>query len=180
MIASGPDTFAAMWRSTTATEFAARRIAIDAHRGQEDKAGFPYLTHPARIVAHLIATGRTTFGRRDGISLETVLAAAWLHDVVEDCPEWPLARVAASGLPEQVTGIVDALTHRRGESNMAYYQRLCQTDGAPDVKRVDLLDNSDPARLALIGDAATVARLIGKYGVAREAIDRFEAEASRG
>lgn len=167
---------AALARPAAPVESLARSIAISAHAGQTDKSGAAYVLHPARVVAALLESGRSTFGRR-GVPADAVLAGAWLHDVVEDCPEWPLARLAGSGLPQQVLAIVDALTHRKGESNLEYYERLCRTDGAADAKRADVGDNADPRRLALIGDAATVARLIRKYRIAAAAIDRFEKEA---
>jgi len=74
----------------------ARAIAEAAHAGQVDKAGAPYFAHPARVAA----------------SLDEPIArcAAFLHDVVEDCPGWTLARLAAEGIPPTVIAAVDALT----------------------------------------------------------------------
>lgn len=48
-----------------------RSIIAAAHRGQVDKAGQPYITHPARVAARVAGD-------------ENAVAAAWLHDVVED------------------------------------------------------------------------------------------------
>lgn len=56
----------------------ARAFATKAHEGQVRKDGVtPYITHPEAVVALL----------RDevGVDDQEVLAAAWLHDVVEDC-----------------------------------------------------------------------------------------------
>lgn len=49
----------------------AKAIARGAHQGQTDKAGRPYLEHPARVAS-----------RVNGDSTAEVIA--WLHDVVED------------------------------------------------------------------------------------------------
>lgn len=54
----------------------AREFATDAHAGQERKyTGEPYIIHPEEV-AQIV--------RDAGLSDEAV-AAAWLHDVVEDC-----------------------------------------------------------------------------------------------
>lgn len=57
----------------------AARYAASAHRGQMRKYGHsdrPYITHPARVAGRVaIASGAT----------EEMVAAAWLHDVIEDC-----------------------------------------------------------------------------------------------
>lgn len=49
----------------------AEQIAAAAHDGQVDKAGQPYIAHPARVAARVAGD-------------ERAVAAAWLHDVVED------------------------------------------------------------------------------------------------
>lgn len=51
----------------------ARTLANQAHAGQQGKAGQPYIEHVARVAAAI----------NDD---DTAKAAAWLHDVVEDCP----------------------------------------------------------------------------------------------
>lgn len=56
----------------------ARDFATKAHAGQKRKYdGAPYITHCEAVVAIL---------RSAGIGDEATLAAAWLHDTVEDCP----------------------------------------------------------------------------------------------
>lgn len=57
---------------------AARSSAELAHNGQLRKyTGLPYITHPEAVAA-LVATVTAS---------EAAIAAAWLHDVVEDCRE---------------------------------------------------------------------------------------------
>ncbi len=82
---------------------AAQQVASDAHAGQTDKAGRPYLDHPRRVAAHVAGTTDDP----------DAVAAAWLHDVVEDTAI-TLDQLRALGFPETVIDAVDALTRRPG------------------------------------------------------------------
>ena len=112
----------------------ARAIAAAAHAGQTDKAGAPYFAHPARVAASLTDPAAR--------------CAAFLHDVVEDCPGWTLARLAEEGIPPEVIAAVDALTKRAGEDNEAYLARVLADPLAVRVKIADLRDNMDLSRIA--------------------------------
>lgn len=131
--------------------FVARELATVAHRGQVDKAGRPYIEHPARVAA-AVAHGLG--------GLHPAVAVAWLHDVVED------TAVTLESLSPQLTteqlSALDALTHRDGESRNEYLERVKQHPWAVSVKRADIADNSDPERLAML-DEATRERLLRKY-----------------
>jgi hypothetical protein len=132
----------------------AAALAEAAHSGQVDKAGVPYIGHPARVAA-LVAT-------RGGS--DEAIAAAWLHDVVEDTTV--ILASIRYGFGDTVADLVDALTRRSGEALGAYYARVVRTPGAVLVKVCDVDDNSDPARLAQL-PAADAARLARKYATAR-------------
>jgi (p)ppGpp synthase/HD superfamily hydrolase len=122
-----------------------------AHAGQTDKAGRPY-------AEHLLAVAEGV--RRCGGDDEQI-AAAWLHDSVEDdalSERW--LREAALGA--RTKDIVLALTKRAGEPPEAYAERILATPGALLVKEADLAHNADPARLAVL-DGATRTRLTEKY-----------------
>ncbi|MBQ0968533.1 MULTISPECIES: HD domain-containing protein [Streptomyces] len=122
-----------------------------AHAGQTDKAGRPYAEH-LRAVAEGVR-------RRGGD--EEQIAAAWLHDAVEDdalTEEW----LAEAPLSRRTKDIVLALTKRAGEPPEAYAARILATPGARLVKEADLAHNADPARLAVL-DGATRTRLTEKY-----------------
>ncbi|MFH8441106.1 HD domain-containing protein [Streptomyces sp. NPDC018026] len=122
-----------------------------AHAGQTDKAGRPYAEH-LRAVAEGV--------RRRGGDDEQV-AAAWLHDAVEDdalTEGW----LDAAPLSRRTKDIVLALTKRAGEPPEAYVARILATPGARLVKEADLAHNADPARLAVL-DGATRTRLTEKY-----------------
>ncbi|KUH36463.1 MULTISPECIES: HD domain-containing protein [Streptomyces] len=126
-------------------------LARRAHAGQKDKAGRPYAEH-LRAVADGVRAGGGTDGQ---------VAAAWLHDAVEDdalTAEW----LAAAALPQEVKDIVLALTKHPGEDPARYAARILAVPGARLVKEADLAHNADPDRLAAL-DAPTRDRLTAKY-----------------
>lgn len=129
----------------------ARAIATAAHDGQTDKAGEDYITHPARVAARVEAAG----GDAEAI------AAAWLHDVLEDSPT-TTDQLTRAGIPAAVVTAVDALTRRRGESHEQAVLRAAADPIARLVKRADVADNADPTRLARL-DHPTRERLTRKY-----------------
>ncbi len=81
----------------------AKTMAARAHQGQLDKAGRPYIEHPARVVGHLV----------NPTADEVVVA--WLHDVVEDT-EVTLEEVEHEFGP-RVAIAVDAITRRPDETD---------------------------------------------------------------
>ncbi|MET8766852.1 HD domain-containing protein [Streptomyces sp. NPDC004658] len=130
-------------------------VARAAHEGQTDKAGLPYAEHLAAVAEGVRARG----GDPEQI------AAAWLHDSVEDdalSREW----LAAAALTPRTKAIVDALTKRPGEELEAYTRRILATPGALLVKEADLAHNADPRRLAAL-DGPTRERLAEKYARTR-------------
>lgn len=80
-------------------------LAVTAHAGQTDKAGRPYAEHLRAVAEGVRARGGD----------ERQIAAAWLHDAVEDAalsPEW----LAGAALPPEVKEMVRALTKRPGRT----------------------------------------------------------------
>ncbi|MGW2488821.1 HD domain-containing protein [Streptomyces sp. NPDC001606] len=126
-------------------------LARSAHAGQTDKAGRPYAEHLEAVAEGVRARG----GDAEQI------AAAWLHDAVED-DALSRAWLAAAALTPRTKAIVDALTKRPGEEPEAYARRILATPGALLVKQADLAHNADPGRLAAL-PAPTRDRLTGKY-----------------
>ncbi len=108
-------------------------IAVQAHRGQLDKAGAPYILHPIRVML-----------RVSGLAERL---AAILHDVVEDSA-WTLDQLAAEGFPPEVVAAVDALTRREHESYEEFVRRSGAHPIARQVKLADLTDNVDLSRIA--------------------------------
>ncbi|GGW18283.1 phosphohydrolase [Streptomyces capoamus] len=126
-------------------------LARTVHEGRTDKAGRPYAEHLAAVAEGVRARG----GDAEQI------AAAWLHDSVED-GVLTRDRLAATALTPRTRAIVDALTKRPGEQPEAYARRILATPGARLVKEADLAHNADPERLAVL-DGPTRRRLTEKY-----------------
>ncbi|GAA2008648.1 bifunctional (p)ppGpp synthetase/guanosine-3',5'-bis(diphosphate) 3'-pyrophosphohydrolase [Brevibacterium samyangense] len=76
----------------------AYRVAEKAHRGQMRKSGDPYITHPVAVATILAEIGMTT----------TTLAAALLHDTVEDT-EYSLDDLRAD-FGDEIALMVDGVT----------------------------------------------------------------------
>ena len=108
-------------------------IASQAHAGQVDKAGQPYILHPLRIM--LAVEG----------SQERV--AAVLHDVVEDT-RVTLEDLRAEGFSSEVLEAVDALTKRDGETRLVAAARAKANRIARTVKIADVSDNMNLKRIA--------------------------------
>lgn len=130
-------------------------VARKAHETQVDKAGRPYVEHLAAVAAGVRANGGS----------EEQIAAAWLHDAIEDdalSREW----LDAAALSEATKDIVRAVTKQPGESKEDYASRILATPGALLVKDADIAHNSGPARLGAL-DSATQERLTRKYATMR-------------
>ncbi|MEU2430233.1 HD domain-containing protein [Streptomyces sp. NPDC007861] len=130
-------------------------VAREAHATQTDKAGRPYVEHLQAVAEGVRARGGS----------DEQIAAAWLHDAIEDealSREW----LDAAELPQSVKDMVLAMTKHKGEDLPSYARRLLATPGALLVKESDIAHNSDPARLAVL-DEPTRARLTEKYATTR-------------
>lgn len=136
----------------------AHGIAAIWHGDQVDKAGQPYLRHVERVVANLL--------REWPAAIETEIAAAWLHDVVEDTPLTGHDLLEA-GISRETVAVVYELTRPRGDY-LGYIADLAAwgSMAAVRVKLADNEDNSDPARVAAIPEGARM--LEKRYRPARE------------
>ncbi|MEW2398570.1 HD domain-containing protein [Streptomyces sp. NPDC046862] len=140
-------------------------LAREAHAAQTDKAGRPYAEHLRAVAEGVRARGGD----------EEQIAAAWLHDAVEDdalSEDW----LRGAALTDRTKDVVRALTKRPGEDPQAYAARILATPGALLVKESDLAHNADPARLAVL-DEATRARLEKKYAHMRSLLGLTTEEA---
>ena len=113
------------------------RIAVEAHRGQQDRAGAPYILHPLRMLFR--------------VQTDAERMAAVLHDVVEDTA-WTLDDLRARGFPGEVVDAVDHLTRRPDESYEQFVDRAATHPVARRVKLADLEDNLDVRRIGTVGD----------------------------
>jgi hypothetical protein len=140
-------------------------LARNAHAAQTDKAGRPYAEHLQAVAEGVRARGGD----------EEQIAAAWLHDAVEDdavSEEWLRDEAALS---RRTKDIVLALTKRPGEPPEAYAGRILATEGALLVKESDLAHNANPERLSAL-DAPTRTRLTQKYARMRTLLGLPEAQ----
>lgn len=123
-------------------------IAAEAHLGQLDKGGNPYVYHPLRMALRA--------------ETEAERMVALLHDVVEDT-SWTLSDLAAEGFSPEVLAAVDCLTKRPCEPYLDYLDRIASDPLAVRVKRLDLTDNV--GRLAQLTEPDR-SRLAAKYDLA--------------
>lgn len=110
----------------------AHNIAIEAHRGQVDKAGVDYIKHPETVASF--------------VSSPEEKAAAYLHDTLEDT-YITSKDLRNSGIPESVIVAVELLTHKKGVNYFDYLAKLKNNEIAKVVKLADLKHNSDKSRL---------------------------------
>jgi (p)ppGpp synthase/HD superfamily hydrolase len=121
----------------------ARIFATQAHgaTGQRRKyTGEPYIVHPTAVVDLL---------KGAGITDQAMLCAAWLHDVLEDCPAVAACEIGASFGPE-VEAMVWVLTNipagqglNRASRKAADLKRISESDGrVQTIKVADLIDNT--------------------------------------
>lgn len=108
------------------------QIAAEAHAGQVDKAGQPYILHPLRVMLR--------------VQGENERIAAVLHDVVEDS-SFTLEQLASEGFPAEIIQALAALTKQPGESRLAAAQRASENAIALCVKLSDNTDNMDLSRI---------------------------------
>ena len=107
-------------------------IAKNAHAGQFDKAGKPYIFHPVRVM------------QRVDNEFEKMVAV--LHDVVEDTSV-TLEDLQREGFLPDVVQAIDALTKRAGESRLDAAKRAAAHPLARVVKLADNSENMDLSRI---------------------------------
>ncbi|KZM40850.1 GTP pyrophosphokinase [Marinomonas sp. SBI22] len=115
----------------------AMSIALDAHKGQVDKAGAAYILHPLRIMGKM--------------SNDAERIVALLHDVLEDS-SYTAKDLLAEGISTELVDAVIALAKTLDSKGLpiAYDNYLIQVKSNPlacRVKLADLEDNMDLSRL---------------------------------
>ena len=123
---------------------------MDAHAGQLDKAGKPYILHPLRVMMAV-----------ESPSLDSARKVAVLHDVVEDSDETIESLDARFGLTAEEQAALRMLTHGDDEDYAAYVERVATNPLSRAVKLADLRDNLDVTRLEQVTERD--AKRITKY-----------------
>ena len=116
----------------------ARRIATQAHKGQTRWDKTPYIVHPERVARSIAERFDCSF----------MIAAALLHDVVEDTEVTLDDLRAEKDLEDMVIVFVDALTHRENETYLDFILRIKRSsDSAIELKKADINDNLRDLRM---------------------------------
>lgn len=110
----------------------ALQIAMEAHAGESDKGGEPYILHPIRVMLECRS--------------EKARIVALLHDVVEDSP-WTFEQLLDEGFDPEVVDGVRSVTRRSDEGFHEFCLRAAEHPLGREVKRADLCDNMDVTRL---------------------------------
>lgn len=107
------------------------KIAFDAHMGQLDKSGVPYILHPIHLAEQM--------------KTEEECIVALLHNTVED------TGITFEELEKEFSKtVIDALkllTHDKSVEYMEYVKKIKDNPIARKVKLADLYHNSDVTRL---------------------------------
>lgn len=138
----------------------AAAIAADAHSGQLRDEGAPYVEHPLRV-ARILA-------EEAAVEDPNLLAAAVLHDVLEDAPDPDAVRARIrEEIGQPVLTLVELLTkppsgrNSREERDRAYLERL--RAGPPEAVTIKLADRLDNVRsLRLNPDRQKRARYVAE------------------
>jgi hypothetical protein len=148
-------------RGAVATLERAIRIAVEAHTGQTDKGGQPYILHVLRVMF--------------AVSHPDARIVAALHDVVEDTPVTE-DDLRAEGFSEPILAAVRCLTRKHGINYADYVVGVRANPLAVQAKLADLADNSrldrnviSPARIE--ADKRRLAKYLITYKFLTDQID---------
>ena len=109
-------------------------LATNAHAGQFDKGGKPYILHPLAVMSLLNSDD------------EELQCMALLHDVIEDTKTtWK--DLEEIGCTPRIIAAVKALTKMPGQSYDEYKEEVFTNGDAMFVKMADLRHNTDIRRL---------------------------------
>jgi (p)ppGpp synthase/HD superfamily hydrolase len=115
----------------------AKHIANEAFKNKKDRAAQPYINHIQRVA--------------DGCAEIHCKAIAYLHDLLEDCPEWTEAALRQLFIPLIVDTVV-ILTKRKDDDYFEYIRRVRGDRNAVFIKVKDLEDNMNITRLNCLDD----------------------------
>ena len=130
----------------------AMNLAYNAHHGQFDKGGVPYIFHPIHLAEEM----------DDEIST----CVALLHDTVEDTAV--TLEDLSKEFPAEVVNAVRLLTHGEDVDYFDYVRAIKQNPIAVRVKLADLRHNGDPKRICNQGNQE---RRRVKYAAARAILE---------
>ena len=107
-------------------------ISYNAHKGQYDKAGKPYVTHPIYVASKM--------------KTNEEIIVALLHDVIEDT-KLTIEDLIEEGFCEETIKAVEAITRKPEEEYFQYIKRVKENPLARKIKIEDLKHNMDLKRI---------------------------------
>ena len=113
----------------------ATEIAIEAHKGQVDKAGKDYILHPLRVSSMCD-------------TLEEKIVAV-LHDTIEDTFVTG-DYLKSKGFQDFIIEAIESVTRKKNEAYQDFIRRCDNNPIGRIVKMNDLKDNMDLTRLDII------------------------------
>jgi (p)ppGpp synthase/HD superfamily hydrolase len=114
-------------------------IAVEAHKGDLDKGGNPYVLHPLRMMF----TVRT----------EEEKIVAVLHDVIEDAVGWEFERLEKEGFSAVVIDALRSVTKiTEDEDYDAFVERAMSNPIGSQVKIADIKGNLDVTRIGELAE----------------------------
>jgi len=109
------------------------KIAVDAHKGQKDKNGAPYILHLIRVMEK----GENESEKICGV----------LHDIVEDT-NWTFEQLEQEGFDAEIVDALKCITKETQEEDYDHFiDRVKVNKTAIKVKLNDLQDNMNITRL---------------------------------
>ena len=124
------------------------KIAVEAHTGQVDKGGNPYILHPLRVMLSMDSEEERIVGV--------------LHDVVEDCEGWSWERLKEQGCSDKIIEALKSVSKtleeekqfkemddpdEKMEHYLQFIQRAKTNKIGRNVKAADIRDNLDISRI---------------------------------
>ena len=134
-------------------------LATNAHAGQFDKGGVPYILHTLKVMHYTKSED------------EEVLCIAVGHDLFEDTSVTH-ADLRAAGISDRVIAGIRALTKMPGQTYEEYKMSVKANEDAIIVKMADLRHNSDIRRLKGVTekDVARLAKYMKFYTELKECL----------
>lgn len=133
-------------------------IAKEAHQGQYDKAGEPYIGHCLEVAG--------------AMTEPDLAAAAFIHDIFEDT-KYTQTDLIKYGISPDIVNLADILTRREDETYKEYIERVGKDPKARKIKIADLLHNMKLDRLSSITDR-DIERVEKRYQPAYEYLVALE------
>lgn len=114
-------------------------IATNAHAGQYDRGGNPYILHPMKVMHYL---------KSDDEELQCIALG---HDVIEDT-NVSYKDLREAGMTDRIIDGIRALTKQPGQTYEEYKDGVFANRDAMLVKMADLRHNTDIRRLKGVTD----------------------------